>query len=188
MKVKKDTFDPQKNNEVLTNFSNHLLNCGFNFTFPITRVILDPTSIMGIEGLIHIKHKSKPQLFIGSILSIITRVDIAKFTVFDSVNNYIDIETGIPTKKGYKSKAATDDFLCFDVNQNLHLTTNSIEIIRPFVRKFKIWDDSYDTSNNTENQDLNKPEYSKYNGIHGYGDNTIDDAFEGDPDNCWNVE
>jgi hypothetical protein len=30
--------------------------------------------------------------------------------------------------------------------------------------------------------------YSKYGGAHGFDDDTIGTAFEGDPDNCWNVD
>lgn len=31
-------------------------------------------------------------------------------------------------------------------------------------------------------------DYSKYGGAYGYDDNTIDSAFEGDPDNYWNID
>ena len=31
-------------------------------------------------------------------------------------------------------------------------------------------------------------EYSKYGGYNGYDDQTIDDAFEGDPSLTWNID
>lgn len=33
-----------------------------------------------------------------------------------------------------------------------------------------------------------RPDYFKYKGAHGYDDNAIDNAFEGDPDNYWNID
>lgn len=33
-----------------------------------------------------------------------------------------------------------------------------------------------------------RPSYSKYGGAYGYDDDTIDTAFEGDPENYWNID
>ena len=30
--------------------------------------------------------------------------------------------------------------------------------------------------------------YDKYNGAYGFDDNTIDSAFDGDPENYWNID
>ena len=32
------------------------------------------------------------------------------------------------------------------------------------------------------------PSYEKYGGAYGYDDDTIDSAFEGDPENYWNID
>jgi len=32
------------------------------------------------------------------------------------------------------------------------------------------------------------PSYEKYGGAYGYDDDTIDTAFEGDPENYWNID
>jgi len=32
------------------------------------------------------------------------------------------------------------------------------------------------------------PSYDKYGGAYGYDDDTIDSAFEGDPENYWNID
>jgi hypothetical protein len=42
-----------------------------------------------------------------------------------------------------------------------------------------------ETSNNYEK---NSDSYSKYAGYNGYSDNQIDDIFEGDPENSWNID
>jgi hypothetical protein len=39
-----------------------------------------------------------------------------------------------------------------------------------------------------DNDDNYRPSYEKYNGYNGFDDDTIDDAFEGDPDATWNVD
>lgn len=44
------------------------------------------------------------------------------------------------------------------------------------------YDDSYDQDDNYGSS------YEKYGGYNGYDDDTIDDAFEGDPMNTWNVD
>ena len=46
-------------------------------------------------------------------------------------------------------------------------------------------EDDFDNSEWSSNEDSN---YSKYGGYNGYDDDTIDDAFEGDPMNTWNVD
>lgn len=40
----------------------------------------------------------------------------------------------------------------------------------------------------TEEVDNNFLSYQKYNGYNDFDDNTIDNAFEGDPDATWNVD
>lgn len=49
--------------------------------------------------------------------------------------------------------------------------------------EFDIDDDSYNYNNND-----NRPSYSKYGGANGLDDRTIDDAFDGDADNYWNID
>lgn len=39
-----------------------------------------------------------------------------------------------------------------------------------------------------EPREDNRPNYSKYNGAYGFDDDTIDSAFEGDPENYWNID
>ena len=36
--------------------------------------------------------------------------------------------------------------------------------------------------------DEDYPRYDKYGGYNGYDDDTIDDAFEGDPEATWNID
>jgi hypothetical protein len=39
-----------------------------------------------------------------------------------------------------------------------------------------------------ERDEEDYPSYEKYNGYNGWDDETIDSAFEGDPEATWNVE
>ena len=41
---------------------------------------------------------------------------------------------------------------------------------------------------NEENTNNQKNSYKKYNNAYGFDDNTIDNAFEGDPENYWNID
>lgn len=43
------------------------------------------------------------------------------------------------------------------------------------------------TNNHTNHYTINRS-YEKYNRAHGFDDDTIDSAFEGDPDNYWNID
>jgi hypothetical protein len=47
-----------------------------------------------------------------------------------------------------------------------------------YNRKFNVFDD----------YDYNRHSYEKYGGAYGYDDDTIDSAFEGDPENYWNID
>jgi hypothetical protein len=53
--------------------------------------------------------------------------------------------------------------------------------------KYSTWEykqqqDDYD------DYDDNSPSYDKYGGAYGYDDDTIDSAFDGDPENYWNID
>jgi hypothetical protein len=39
-----------------------------------------------------------------------------------------------------------------------------------------------------ENDDYEQKRYDEFDGIYGFDDDTINDAFEGDPDNYWNID
>jgi len=47
---------------------------------------------------------------------------------------------------------------------------------------------SYDNCNDIDYYDDYSPSYDKYGGAYGYDDDTIDSAFEGDPENYWNID
>ncbi len=54
---------------------------------------------------------------------------------------------------------------------------------------FSIYNSSqyYNYDNYDDYDDYDKS-YSKYGGAYGYDDDTIDSAFEGDPENYWNID
>lgn len=47
---------------------------------------------------------------------------------------------------------------------------------------------SEDSSNDKEDYEVDNARYTKYGGSNGFDDNTIDDAFEGDPSNTSNID
>ena len=49
-------------------------------------------------------------------------------------------------------------------------------------------ENKYDTSDNNSESYFFESNYSEYGGIYGCSDDTIDDCFEGDPDNYWNID
>ena len=44
------------------------------------------------------------------------------------------------------------------------------------------------TYHNYDNHDNYEPSYSLYGGYNGFDDDTINSAFEGDPEATWNVD
>ena len=53
-------------------------------------------------------------------------------------------------------------------------------------RKYKRSEHNYEESD--EGFDSENSHYEKYGGAYGYDDDTIDSAFEGDPENYWNID
>lgn len=141
MKVISDKFDSIKHKETLVEFYNYLLEKQIPINAPIKRIEIYPESIAGITELLHIKHKTMLNAYTGNILQIVIKIGVSKIKVFCEDNTSSELETGIKTPKGYKQKSDFDEFIFLDVNQNLHLTTDSINIIKPFIHRFKVWKD-----------------------------------------------
>ena len=54
-----------------------------------------------------------------------------------------------------------------------------------FKKKYR---DEFIDEGNPDFFPVQSSKYQKYGGVNGFSDDTIDDAFEGDPDNTWNVD
>ncbi len=50
------------------------------------------------------------------------------------------------------------------------------------------FNDDFDDETSIFDDDDDQPSYSRYGGAHGYDDDTIDNAFEGDPEMYWNID
>jgi len=50
--------------------------------------------------------------------------------------------------------------------------------------KYSTWEEEQQE----DDYDDYSPSYEKYGGAYGYDDDTIDSAFEGDPENYWNID
>lgn len=53
--------------------------------------------------------------------------------------------------------------------------------------KYSNWE-SEQQQDDYDDYDDYSPSYEKYGGAYGYDDDTIDNAFEGDPENYWNID
>lgn len=47
---------------------------------------------------------------------------------------------------------------------------------------------TYQPRHHSDDDSANDSSYRKYHGAYGYDDSAIDDAFEGDPENYWNID
>ncbi|NJK84515.1 MAG: hypothetical protein HC912_12710 [Saprospiraceae bacterium] len=84
---------------------------------------------------------------------------------------------------------------------HFYISDEVIDEIKEIVPDFSISEEGKsklsekygDWENNQENHsrddyDDYRPSYEKYGGAYGYDDDTIDSAFEGDPENYWNID
>lgn len=53
--------------------------------------------------------------------------------------------------------------------------------------KYSTWENEQQGDDYDDYDDYS-PSYEKYGGAYGYDDDTIDNAFEGDPENYWNID
>ncbi|MBK8143390.1 MAG: hypothetical protein IPK57_22040 [Chitinophagaceae bacterium] len=75
------------------------------------------------------------------------------------------------------------------IDFNSKLPSNQkLELTSPSIHK-NFHNDDYDGHyDRHEYDDNSRPSYEKYNGYNGFDDDTIDQAFEGDPEATWNVD
>jgi hypothetical protein len=77
-----------------------------------------------------------------------------------------------------------------DTNTNFYIETkfNQKHYIEYYVTGIVLPKEYEDDDSDSESKDENGYSFDKYNGAYGYDDNTIDNAFEGDPENYWNID
>ena len=77
-----------------------------------------------------------------------------------------------------------------DNNINFHVETKLDKnlYIEYYVTGIELPKEYNDDNSDLECDDESGYSYDKYNGAYGYDDNTIDDAFEGNPENYWNID
>jgi len=56
------------------------------------------------------------------------------------------------------------------------------------TEKYETWESQQQDNDDNDDYDDYSPSYEKYGGAYGYDDDTIDSAFEGDPENYWNID
>jgi hypothetical protein len=56
------------------------------------------------------------------------------------------------------------------------------------TEKYETWESQQQDNDDNDDYDDYSPSYEKYGGAYGYDDDTIDSAFEGNPENYWNID
>lgn len=91
-----------------------------------------------------------------------------------------------------KDKIKLDDGNELDFTTEKSKLLNALKSNKELFLNIKNTPSENDYSNQQENDyfdyDDNRPSYEKYSGAYGYDDDTIDSAFEGDPENYWNID
>lgn len=76
--------------------------------------------------------------------------------------------------------------------ETLPIVNNFVKFLRENAMIFKVDFEDHDEYEDYENDDNSYSDYGtsydKYGGYNGYSDDVIDDAFEGDPMNTWNID
>lgn len=92
----------------------------------------------------------------------------------------------------YLSNNYLDDDFLFGQTATLPVITSFINEIREkqdlFIVDNEEDEEYYDEYDHNDAYDDYGTSYEKYGGYNGYSDDVIDDAFEGDPMNTWNVD
>ena len=81
----------------------------------------------------------------------------------------------------------TDLIMLSDLIDIEHYHMRNVNVNIPVKNVDKINFDSIDREF-PDDGDIHPSKYSKYNSYNGYSDEAIDEAFEGDPTNTWNVD
>lgn len=132
-----DNFNQEENKTALLKFRNRLIGLGYNVNSEIKYIIVDSLSLASVEEVYNVQHKKIKNLIIGNKLTVCIPVHLATLKVYFENERIIEIQTGLPTKKGYKSKRQFLEF--FEVNQNLILSTDSIIRMIDFTHNFKVF-------------------------------------------------
>lgn len=103
--------------------------------------------------------------------------------LYDYASNLFDSRT--------HSKITDDNSKLIELKTYLKWRHSAIENIQkeyPTIFAEDEYEDDFEDYGDYERFDSYNSRYEKYGGYNGYDDDTIDDAFEGDPSNTWNVD
>jgi hypothetical protein len=104
-------------------------------------------------------------------------------------NNEHEYEFQRHYEKLLKSQLEMDDpFAEFDKKETISSFIQGIKNNSDLFFEENIEDDEGDYDDDEGDYDNYGSSYEKYGGYNGWSDDVIDDAFEGDPENTWNVD
>jgi hypothetical protein len=145
----------------------------------------DFTNIFHFENVKKADIKKLQKLINVNILEIGTQADISlNWGIRNGLLKYYDTHSHkrIYISQDLLNQLKEDNELVFEVDTRLD-KNNYIEY---FITGLLNEDRFGNYNGGIENE--TRSSYEKYNGAYGFDDNAIDNAFEGDPENYWNID
>lgn len=189
--------------------STYYLNCDFAFAKNYADMMLSANDIEAINAVFPDNRSLEPEfLIIPESLSNESQPEVESLEFKQVGHNLLEYKVKYKWGESYFTKeyiekhksifeeclnVRYDESFCEYVHHNIwdssHYIVGSylqnIESIYHGLKKKNYGDNFYDPSMDPSNDWSG---YDKYNGAYGYDDDTIDNAFEGDPENTWNID
>lgn len=148
----------------------------FGINYLYQSVLLNPSSICAMNRFKLVCDKRN--------IKLLTNNDKFLANLFNNSNSDEFIATIIKLKK--------DGYLTLDNSETLSVTQAYSDFkygLKEDENLFMNYSyEEFDEDDDSYNYNDDRPRYSKYGGANGLDDRTIDDAFDGDADNYWNVD
>lgn len=160
-----ETWEPSEETELQIIEIGFSANCKFQDVFLVTLILKD----FGINR-IYPSRKDESEITIGTYLHQVK--NIGKYALAEPIDieSFLLIDPKLSTQEVIETAFEhhlTEEEIDNEVEQSYYYTHDYY---------YDDDDDNYGSS------------YSKYGGYNGYDDDTIDSAFEGDPEATWNVD
>lgn len=112
---------------------------------------------------------------------------ILRLTSYD-INDILSNEQKFSIEKGTRTKEQYQSSLIVLTRDGEHVNSQPTYAQNVFKKEFEEDVDYTKKYSNSRVNDKHERYYNDFGGAHGYDDSTIYNAFEGDPDNYWNID
>ena len=160
----------------------------------ITNVDYYRCSALGLKSAITVIHKDAKHQIIGTFINITKeKINIEGNSYSGTLSdNYYQFLRNYFNNRS-EIQIVNDDSILLNLATALEWQTEVIALVRNEYPNIFDPNDDLDLQDETDYVDDIEPfeidpKYRKYGGYNGFDDDTIDDAFEGDPRNTWNVD